>query len=64
MYYAGGQLKAVAHFKDGVPVGTAKQYYKSGKIQYIDTYKDGQMINRRTYGESGQLLPGQGYPAE
>ena len=37
--YPGGQLKAVAHFKDGVPVGAAKEYYESGGIKYIDTYK-------------------------
>ena len=41
-YYPGGQLKAVAHFKDGVPVGTAREYYESGGIKYMDTYKNGE----------------------
>ncbi len=64
-YYPGGQLKAVAHFKDGVPAGTAKQYYKSGEIQYIDIYKNGEKTtNRRAYGEKDHLESEQDYLTE
>ena len=42
--------------------GIFKGYYKSGGIAYIDTFKNGQKINRKAYDKIGKLKFDQNYP--
>jgi antitoxin component YwqK of YwqJK toxin-antitoxin module len=63
-YYDSGRLWTEESYKDNEPHGTSKEFYPGGEIKYIDTYKKGQKINRKTYDESGKLLSEQDYPTE
>ena len=42
-------------YKDGLKHGVEKSFFRSGSIQYVDTYTNGKRINRKTYNESGEL---------
>ena len=55
-YYESGKLKAEWCIKNGVPDGTTKKYYESGSIRCIDTYKNGQKIDRKSYDQQGNLI--------
>ena len=54
-YYESGKLKAEWNIKNGTLDGTSKRYYENGGIRYIDTYKNGQKIDRKSYDEQGKL---------
>ncbi len=43
-------------------VEVRKEYY--GDIKFIDTYKNGEKTNRKTYDEKGHLESEQDYPTE
>jgi antitoxin component YwqK of YwqJK toxin-antitoxin module len=61
-YYKSGALKTEASFRDGNLEGISKHYYDNGEIRYIDTYKNGQKIDRKAYDEEGKLEFEHGYP--
>ncbi len=63
-YYKGGELEGEGHYKDGKREGLHKEYYKSSAINFIDTYKNGIMINRKRYDERGKLEFDKDYPTE
>jgi len=56
-------LMAEANFKNEKLDGVCKTYYPNGEIQYIDTYQNGQKINRKAYDEEGKLQPDQDDPS-
>ena len=39
-----------------------KIYYKNGGISFLNTFKNGQKINRKAYGKTGKLEFDQDYP--
>ena len=43
------------HFESDKLEGLSKWYYENGVIKYIDTYKSGQRINRKSYDTVGKL---------
>lgn len=62
-YYDDGKLKSEWNFKGNKPSGICKIYYKSGEIAYIDTYLDGEKINRKAYDPEGKLKFDENYPS-
>jgi len=54
---------AEANFKNEKLDGVCRTYYPNGEIQYIDTYQNGQKINRKAYDEEGKLQSDQDYPS-
>ena len=61
-YYESGQLDEEVNFKNEKREGIAKRYYESGGIEYIETYKDGQKINRKAYDKRRKLEFSHDYP--
>jgi len=61
-HYPSGELKIEYNYKNNRLEGITKWYYESGEILYIDTYKNGQKINRKAYDERGKLDFDQDYP--
>lgn len=53
-YYESGKLKTEWNFKNDKLEGISKRYYESGGTKYIDTYKNGQKIDRKAYDEKGK----------
>ena len=53
-YYESGQLKQEVNFVNDKQEGINKGYYESGGIEFIDTYKNGQRINRKKYDKNGK----------
>ena len=43
------------NYKDGLKNGVEKSFFRNGGVQYLDTYKNGKRINRKTYNEAGEL---------
>ena len=58
LYYKSGNLQSKITYTDGVMDGVKNIYFdeKENKIQFIDTYKNGQAINRKEYEQSGKLI--------
>jgi antitoxin component YwqK of YwqJK toxin-antitoxin module len=50
------------NYKNGKLDGPEITYAKNGGISSIDTYKNGQKINRRSYNKIGELEFDQDYP--
>jgi len=59
-------LKQSYFFQTSTLPGNAapRIYYGKGGIKYIDTYKNGQKINRKAYDRRGKLEFNQDYPVE
>jgi antitoxin component YwqK of YwqJK toxin-antitoxin module len=55
-FYEDGTLMREATYTAGVPNGPAKQYYPSGALHIEDTFRNGTVVHRKTYDESGKLL--------
>ena len=55
-YYESGELKEEASYNKGKQEGLTKEYYRNGEIFYIDTYKDDQLIKKKSYDETGKLV--------
>ena len=55
-YYVSGELRGEANYKEGKQEGLTKEYYRNGEIFYIDTYKDDQLIKKKSYDETGKLV--------
>jgi antitoxin component YwqK of YwqJK toxin-antitoxin module len=55
-FYENGTLMRETSYTAGVANGPAKQYYPSGAVQVEDTFRNGTVVNRKTYDESGTLL--------
>ena len=55
-YYVSGPLRWEANYKEGKQEGLTKEYYRNGEIFYIDTYKDDQLIKKKSYDETGKLV--------
>ena len=61
-YYVSGELRGEANYKEGKQEGLTKEYYRNGEIFYIDTYKDDQLIKKKTYDETGKPVLEQDFP--
>ncbi|MFC1501626.1 toxin-antitoxin system YwqK family antitoxin [Elusimicrobiota bacterium] len=57
LFYRSGNLYSETTFENGIQNGIKKIYFdsKARQAQYIDTYKNGQAINRKEYDEDGKL---------
>lgn len=55
-FYEDGTLMRESTFTAGVLNGSAKQYYPSGALHIEDTVRNGTVVHRKTYDESGKLL--------
>ena len=63
LYYENGKLRQEGNYKNGKLDGILKMYYKKWGISYVvDTYKNGQKINRKAYHVNGKLKFDQDYP--
>ena len=56
-----GSLFFQIEYKDDKQHGIDKIYYRSGILQYEDTYVEGKRMMRKTYDESGKLKYVQNY---
>jgi len=63
-YYRNGSLKAEWNYRLDQLDGINRIYYRTGGIKYIDTYKNGQKVNRKAYDRRGKLKFEQDYPVE
>lgn len=63
-YYRSGSQRAEWNYGDNRLDGITRIYYENGGIQYIDTYKNGQKVNRKAYDSKGKLEFDQDYPVE
>jgi len=54
VYYESGKLKE-ANTKIDSEKEISRKYYESGEIAHIDTFKNGQHINRKSYNKLGEL---------
>ena len=62
-YTENGMLGEESNWKDGKQDGITKTYWQNSDIiAYIDTYKNGEKINRKAYGREGKLEFDQDYP--
>jgi antitoxin component YwqK of YwqJK toxin-antitoxin module len=52
-YFRSGELKNEWSWKDGLFHGTCRTFYENGKIASLDTYKNGLMVRREVWDESG-----------
>ena len=55
-YYESGALRWKANYMESKQEGLTKEYYRSGEIFYIDTYKDDQLIKKKTCDETGKFV--------
>ena len=63
LYTKNEKLGIESNWKDGKRDGITKIYWEDGDIiAYIDTYKNGEKINRKAYGREGKLEFDQDYP--
>ena len=53
-YYADGQVKVVASYKDGVPEGVRREYNEEGEIEKAIVYKNGIVIGEGVMTEMGE----------
>ena len=63
-YYRSGSLRVEWNYRGDQLDGITRIYYGKGGIKYIDTYKNGQKINRKAYDHRGKLEFDQDYPVE
>jgi len=45
-------------FNNGKLNGVSKEYHKNRNVKHLDTYKDGQLVDRKVYDETGKLESG------
>ena len=53
-WYANGQLKRTATFKNSKYQGDHKIFWKNGQLKRLDRYENGQQIEGKTWDESGK----------
>ena len=56
LYYESGALKGEINYKDGKPEGNEKRYDENGTLRSERTYKSGELITKKDYDESGNLI--------
>ena len=61
-YYSPGKYKAIWTYRNNKLDGASKIFYESGEIAFIDTYANGEKINRRAYDSFGKLKFDETYP--
>ncbi|MDP2654377.1 MAG: hypothetical protein Q8Q08_10145 [Candidatus Omnitrophota bacterium] len=44
------------YYKDGIQDGPDKTFYENGSLEYLNTYRNGVCVNRKTFSESGELV--------
>ncbi|AKL98253.1 toxin-antitoxin system YwqK family antitoxin [Endomicrobium proavitum] len=56
LYYDTGELYEQVPLVDGMREGQVKKYFKSGKLQFSGTMKNGELIGGKEYDSSGKLI--------
>ena len=56
VYYESGSPRAAVPFQNNKAEGVASLYYENGTLHFENTYKEGILIHREEYDESGNLI--------
>jgi len=62
-YYQSGKLWWEEYYEDGKHQGLIKEYFQSGAVRSVWLYKDGNLLNRKTYDEDGNLRSEENFEA-
>jgi len=62
-YYESGALKKAGNFKINEEEKIQNEYFESGEIAFMNTFKNGQYINRKAYNKLGELISDKDRPS-